>query len=62
LRFHQGIFVIIGFSFTKNEIGYAKTMDDVVDGLYDVVKQFFKLFPDFAARDFYVTGESYAGK
>jgi vitellogenic carboxypeptidase-like protein len=30
--------------------------------LYSAVDQFFQLFPSYRSRNFYVTGESYAGK
>ena len=34
----------------------------VADHLYSCMTQFFQLFPDLADNDFYITGESYAGK
>ncbi|XP_014672174.1 PREDICTED: probable serine carboxypeptidase CPVL [Priapulus caudatus] len=51
-----------GFSFTRHDAGYARTQRDVAADLYEALRQFFTLFSDFRARDFYVTGESYAGK
>ncbi|XP_021047095.1 probable serine carboxypeptidase CPVL isoform X2 [Mus pahari] len=51
-----------GFSFTDHFRGYATTEDDVAQDLYSALIQFFKLFPEYAKNDFYVTGESYAGK
>ncbi|XP_053120904.1 probable serine carboxypeptidase CPVL [Hemicordylus capensis] len=50
-----------GFSFTDDK-GYAVNQDDVGRDLYSALIQFFQLFPDYQKNDFYVTGESYAGK
>jgi len=50
-----------GFSFA-DDAGYAKTEDDVAENLVNALEQFFRLFPDLKAGEFYVTGESYAGK
>ncbi|XP_065255699.1 probable serine carboxypeptidase CPVL [Emys orbicularis] len=50
-----------GFSFT-DDTGYAVNQDDVGRDLYSALIQFFQLFPDYQKNDFYVTGESYAGK
>jgi vitellogenic carboxypeptidase-like protein len=51
-----------GFSFTDNDMGYAKTQDDVADNLYNALGQFFQLFPHLRGNFLYLTGESYAGK
>ncbi|XP_065176055.1 probable serine carboxypeptidase CPVL [Sycon ciliatum] len=51
-----------GFSFTSNDAGYAKNQDDVARDLYSALTQFFSIYTKFAKNDFYVTGESYAGK
>lgn len=50
-----------GFSFTEDEGGYARSIDDVSRDLYVALVQFFQLFPDFQSREFYIAGESYAG-
>ncbi|KAG5667966.1 hypothetical protein PVAND_015925 [Polypedilum vanderplanki] len=51
-----------GFSFTDKDEGYARNEFDVGDNLYNAMIQFFTLFPDLQKNDFYITGESYAGK
>ncbi|KAH7962928.1 hypothetical protein HPB52_018764 [Rhipicephalus sanguineus] len=51
-----------GFSFTWSERGYARNQRHVARDLHEALQQFFTLFPRFAKNDFYVVGESYAGK
>ncbi|KAK7080869.1 hypothetical protein SK128_028084 [Halocaridina rubra] len=51
-----------GFSFTTHEAGYARNQSDVGRDLYAALLQFFQLFPELQSNDFYITGESYAGK
>ena len=51
-----------GFSFTKDSRGYATNQYDVARDLYKALSQFYKVFPERLSSDFYVTGESYAGK
>ncbi|KAI2545335.1 carboxypeptidase vitellogenic like, partial [Homo sapiens] len=51
-----------GFSFTDDTHGYAVNEDDVARDLYSALIQFFQIFPEYKNNDFYVTGESYAGK
>ncbi|XP_058302155.1 probable serine carboxypeptidase CPVL isoform X6 [Hylobates moloch] len=51
-----------GFSFTDDTHGYAVSEDDVARDLYSALIQFFQIFPEYKNNDFYVTGESYAGK
>ena len=50
-----------GFSFTKNDRGYATNQEMVANDLYEAMKQFYALFPSLLQQDLYVTGESYAG-
>ncbi|XP_060529032.1 venom serine carboxypeptidase-like [Cylas formicarius] len=49
-----------GFSFTNG--GYAQNQTKVGVDLYNALLQFFQLFPELKGNDFYVSGESYAGK
>lgn len=49
-----------GYSFTEG--GFAQNQTKVGKDLYEALLQFFTMFPDLQSRDFYVTGESYAGK
>ncbi|XP_065839981.1 probable serine carboxypeptidase CPVL [Oscarella lobularis] len=52
----------VGFSFTGSQEGYATNEEDVAMGLYSCLTQFFQVFSDYQKNDFYLTGESYAGK
>jgi len=49
-----------GFSFTYG--GYAENQTAVGEDLFACLVQIFTLFPYLQENDFYVTGESYAGK
>eukprot|EP01116_Phalansterium_solitarium_P008793 TRINITY_DN2275_c0_g1_i1.p1 TRINITY_DN2275_c0_g1~~TRINITY_DN2275_c0_g1_i1.p1 ORF type:complete len:469 (-),score=183.36 TRINITY_DN2275_c0_g1_i1:252-1658(-) len=51
-----------GFSYTGSDAGYSNNMDDVAANLYSFLTQFFTAYPAYAKVDFYVAGESYAGK
>ncbi|KAH6930252.1 hypothetical protein HPB50_012264 [Hyalomma asiaticum] len=51
-----------GFSFTESEEGYATNQDDVSRDMLEMLQQFFTLFSDYSSNDFYLSGESYAGK
>lgn len=51
-----------GFSFTGDEAGYATDQVKIGKDLYCALIQFFKLFPHLQKNDFYLSGESYAGK
>lgn len=50
-----------GYSFTDGG-GYAVDESEIGITLYDSLTQFFMLFPELRRNDFYVAGESYAGK
>ena len=51
-----------GYSFTKSDSGYATNETQVGRDLHTALVQFFQLFPELQSNDFFVTGESYAGK
>ncbi|PNF39003.1 Venom serine carboxypeptidase [Cryptotermes secundus] len=51
-----------GYSFTESDDGYARNETAVGEDLYNALLQFFQLFPELQQSEFYVTGESYAGK
>lgn len=51
-----------GFSFTDSDDGYAKNHHDVGESLLNALQQFFLLFPNLQKNEFFVTGESFAGK
>ncbi|CAG5132655.1 unnamed protein product [Candidula unifasciata] len=52
-----------GYSFSdQGEAGYKATQDGYTADLYSFVLQFFKMFPEHKRRDFYLSGQSYAGK
>ncbi|KAF5279196.1 hypothetical protein FQR65_LT03443 [Abscondita terminalis] len=51
----------VGYSFT-NKGGRPSTLWGFGEDLYNALTQFFQLFPKLKKCDFYLTGESYAGK
>ncbi|GAB1860586.1 Carboxypeptidase [Camponotus japonicus] len=51
-----------GYSFTDDKKGYATNEVQVGRNLNSALVQFFLLFPELQNNDFFVTGESYAGK
>jgi vitellogenic carboxypeptidase-like protein len=51
-----------GFSFTNDVSGFVRNQSDVGNDLHKALMQFFQGFPELKKNDFYVTGESYAGK
>jgi len=51
-----------GFSYTNSDFGYATDEAMVATNLYSALTQFFQKYPSMQAVDFYMFGESYAGK
>lgn len=51
-----------GFSYTNSSAGLLRTLQQATDHLYNALHQFFQLYSELRDNDFYVTGESYAGK
>lgn len=51
-----------GYSFTESDAGYVTNQREVGRDLFEALQQFFTLFSEYAKNDFYVTGESYAGR
>lgn len=50
-----------GYSFTDDD-GYATNEVEVGADLYEAMRQFLTLFTDLQSHEFYIAGESYAGK
>ncbi|EEC09867.1 serine carboxypeptidase, putative [Ixodes scapularis] len=51
-----------GFSFVEKAHGCARNQTDVGRDMLEALQQFFTLFHELANNEFYVMGESYAGK
>ncbi|CAG5047324.1 unnamed protein product [Parnassius apollo] len=51
-----------GFSFTEKDQGYCSDENCIAKDLYEALQQFLTLFPSLRNNDFYIAGESYAGK
>jgi vitellogenic carboxypeptidase-like protein len=51
-----------GFSYTETEDGYCtNTKVEVSSQLYELMQQFYQVFPEQLENDLFITGESYAG-
>ena len=51
-----------GFSYTNDEKGFSRDQQNIADNLYEALQQFFTLFSEYRNNEFYITGQSYAGK
>lgn len=51
-----------GYSFTNSDNGYATNEKNVSSNLLGALQQFFLMFPELQTNEFFVAGESYAGK
>lgn len=49
-----------GLSFTRD--GYAQNETQIGEEIFNALQQFFTLFPELRENEFFLTGESYAGK
>ena len=55
----------VGLSYCKNRTDSSilpKSSKEAAEDLFIGFKEFFKLFPEYRDNDFYLTGESFAGK
>lgn len=50
-----------GFSYLTNPNDYVVNERQVAQDLYTTLETFFRAYPEYAANDFYVVGESYGG-
>ena len=51
-----------GFSFVTNPLGYETNERQIATELWDLIRQFYKLYPKYSTLDLYVFGESYGEK
>ncbi|GMR32863.1 hypothetical protein PMAYCL1PPCAC_03058, partial [Pristionchus mayeri] len=51
----------VGFSFGENKNDNVYTDAKTISDLYLALEDFFVAYPNFAKKDFYITGESYGG-
>ncbi|KYR01979.1 peptidase S10 family protein [Tieghemostelium lacteum] len=51
-----------GFSYTTSDDGYSNNEVEIAQNLYNLLTQFYQIYPEFSDNDLYLTGESYAGK
>lgn len=51
-----------GYSYTQQNAGRRFNQEGCTADLYEFMKQFYSLFPEYQSRDLYIGGQSYAGK
>jgi len=51
-----------GYSYTENNNSYPTTEYEVAEGMYTALQLFFQSYPIYSKLNFYIVGESYAGK
>jgi len=51
----------VGFSYSNTTTDYTVGDERTSDDIYTFLQNFFKLYPQYMGRDFWVTGESYGG-
>eukprot|EP00054_Salpingoeca_dolichothecata_P026112 m.185532 g.185532 ORF g.185532 m.185532 type:complete len:447 (-) comp25565_c0_seq1:220-1560(-) len=51
----------VGFSYSDNPSEYRTNDTSTAEANLAALESFFKLFPEYAQNEFYITGESYAG-
>ena len=53
----------VGFSYIDSDMEYEKQINDDItaNDIFNALLDFFKKFPSYKGRDFYISGESYAG-
>ena len=51
-----------GFSFVTSPFGYETNERQIATELWDLIRQFYRLYPKYSTLDLYVFGESYGEK
>lgn len=61
---HSIIFIDnpVGTGFSSEFNDYAKSEEEIADNLHEALVQFYELFPELRSNQFFLCGESFAGK